>query len=82
MAGTISMTDKVDQLSDILSERILLLDGAMGTMIQRLTLDEKAVRGERFADHHKDLSRFFRYSFADAPRENYRYSPRVLCGRL
>ena len=50
--------NKFDQLSAILSERILLLDGAMGTMIQRLDLDEKAVRGERFADHNKDLSRF------------------------
>ena len=54
-----SMTvDALDSLRDIISERILLLDGAMGTMIQRLDLDEKAVRGERFAEHHKDLSRF------------------------
>ncbi len=30
----------------------------MGTMIQRLELDEAAVRGERFADHHKDLKNF------------------------
>ena len=50
--------DALDFLRDIISERILLLDGAMGTMIQRLDLDEKAVRGERFAEHHKDLSRF------------------------
>ena len=50
--------NQFDQLKDILSERILLLDGAMGTMIQRLALDETAVRGERFAEHHKDLSRF------------------------
>ncbi len=46
------------QISELIRERILLLDGAMGTMIQRLNLDEAAVRGERFADHHKDLSRF------------------------
>ena len=45
-------------LPDLLRERILLLDGAMGTMIQRLKLDETAVRGERFADHHKDLKNF------------------------
>ena len=50
--------DAFDRLREIISERILLLDGAMGTMIQRLDLDEKAVRGERFAEHHKDLSRF------------------------
>ncbi|MGI9473983.1 MAG: methionine synthase [Rubripirellula sp.] len=45
-------------ISDLIRERILLLDGAMGTMIQRLKLDEAAVRGERFADHHKDLKNF------------------------
>ncbi len=45
-------------LPDLIRERILVLDGAMGTMIQRLALDEQAARGERFADHHKDLSRF------------------------
>ncbi len=43
------------QISELIRERILLLDGAMGTMIQRLGLDEAAVRGERFADHNKDL---------------------------
>ncbi|PAY15899.1 methionine synthase [Rhodopirellula sp. SM50] len=45
-------------LGALARERILLLDGAMGTMIQRLGLDEAAVRGERFADHHKDLKNF------------------------
>ncbi len=46
------------QLSQLIRERILLLDGAMGTMIQRLKLDEAGVRGERFADHHTDLKNF------------------------
>lgn len=46
------------QLSELIRERILLLDGAMGTMIQRLKFDEAQVRGERFADHHKDLKNF------------------------
>ena len=45
-------------LSHLIRERILLLDGAMGTMIQRLKLDEAAVRGDRFAEHHKDLKNF------------------------
>jgi len=45
-------------LSNLIRERILILDGAMGTMIQRLKLDEAAVRGKRFADHHKDLKNF------------------------
>ncbi len=38
-----------------LKERILVLDGAMGTMIQAYKLDEKDFRGERFADHPCDL---------------------------
>jgi 5-methyltetrahydrofolate--homocysteine methyltransferase len=42
-------------LHDIAKERILLLDGAMGTMIQRYTLTEADFRGERFADHPHDL---------------------------
>ncbi|MEO1528420.1 MAG: homocysteine S-methyltransferase family protein, partial [Planctomycetota bacterium] len=47
-------------LSELIRERILLLDGAMGTMIQRLGLDEAGVRGERFADHDasKQLKNF------------------------
>jgi 5-methyltetrahydrofolate--homocysteine methyltransferase len=37
------------------SNRILVLDGAMGTMIQALQFDEAAFRGERFKDFHRDL---------------------------
>jgi 5-methyltetrahydrofolate--homocysteine methyltransferase len=36
-------------------ERILIIDGAMGTMIQRLKFDEAAFRGERFLDHGKPV---------------------------
>jgi len=39
----------------LLGERILILDGAMGTMIQRYKLGEADFRGERFLDHGKDL---------------------------
>src|SRR5690606_5665446 len=39
----------------LLGQRILILDGAMGTMIQRYKLSEADFRGERFADHGKDL---------------------------
>ena len=42
-------------LKQAASERILILDGAMGTMIQQLKLDEAAYRGERFKDWHKDV---------------------------
>ena len=41
--------------SPLPSNRILLLDGAMGTMIQQYRLDEDAFRGCRFARHHIDL---------------------------
>ncbi|MEE3326265.1 MAG: methionine synthase [Myxococcota bacterium] len=39
-----------------LRERILILDGAMGTMIQEQSLTESDFRGERFADHDQDLA--------------------------
>jgi 5-methyltetrahydrofolate--homocysteine methyltransferase len=42
-------------LDSLLAQRILILDGAMGTMIQRARLDEKAFRGSRFASHPLDL---------------------------
>jgi 5-methyltetrahydrofolate--homocysteine methyltransferase len=49
---------RVDQVRELLGHRVLLLDGAMGTMVQRLGLDEAGMRGERFADHTKDLKNF------------------------
>jgi 5-methyltetrahydrofolate--homocysteine methyltransferase len=42
-------------LDRLLAERILVLDGAMGTMIQRHKLDEAAFRGARLASHRHDL---------------------------
>ena len=42
-------------LPQILQQRIVILDGAMGTMIQRYKLGESDYRGERFKDHGKDL---------------------------
>jgi 5-methyltetrahydrofolate--homocysteine methyltransferase len=51
-------TAMFDRLQALLAERILILDGAMGTMLQRYKLTEEQVRGERFRDHHKDLVRF------------------------
>lgn len=43
-------------LNERLEQDILVLDGAMGTMVYALKLDEQAVRGERFVDHHKQLA--------------------------
>src|SRR3954464_10523505 len=42
-------------LEGALAKRILILDGAMGTMIQRYKLSEQDFRGERFKDHPRDL---------------------------
>jgi len=44
-----------DRLDPLLASRILVLDGAMGTMIQRRKLSESDFRGARFANHSKDL---------------------------
>jgi 5-methyltetrahydrofolate--homocysteine methyltransferase len=42
-------------IQEILTERILIIDGAMGTMIQRHKLEEADYRGERFKDWHTDV---------------------------
>lgn len=42
-------------LPDLLAQRIVILDGAMGTMIQRFKLNEAQYRGERFKAHGKDV---------------------------
>ncbi|MFT3848401.1 MAG: methionine synthase [Propionivibrio sp.] len=47
--------DRTAELSRLLQQRLLVLDGAMGTMIQRHGLQEADYRGERFADHPFDL---------------------------
>jgi 5-methyltetrahydrofolate--homocysteine methyltransferase len=52
---TITREQRITHLYQALKQRILLLDGAMGTMIQRHKLDEAAYRGERFADWPSDL---------------------------
>ena len=44
-----------DLLRSILDTRIAILDGAMGTMVHQLGLDEAGFRGQRFASHHRDL---------------------------
>ena len=50
-----SHTDARAALTAAAEERILVLDGAMGTMIQQLKLDEAGYRGERFKDWNKDV---------------------------
>ncbi len=48
-------SDRAAQLQALLAERVLVLDGAMGTMIQRERLDEAQFRGARFRDWPRDL---------------------------
>src|SRR5256885_12092022 len=50
-----SEPNRAHQLECLLRERIVILDGAMGTMVQQHRLDEAAYRGERFNHWHKDL---------------------------
>lgn len=45
----------MNNIREELEKRILIIDGAMGTMIQRYKLAEKDYRGERFADWHTDV---------------------------
>ncbi|PIT01562.1 methionine synthase [Bradyrhizobium nitroreducens] len=52
---TVPISPKRTALLNAARERILVLDGAMGTMIQNLQFDEAAFRGERFKNFHRDL---------------------------
>ncbi len=57
-SSTVQKPSVQQQLETLLAERILVLDGAMGTMVFAHGLDERAIRGDRFARHHKDLKNF------------------------
>src|ERR1044071_9959298 len=52
---TVPVSAKRTALLALARRRILVLDGAMGTMIQALQYDEAQFRGARFADFHRDL---------------------------
>ncbi|MBT3347257.1 MAG: methionine synthase [Thiotrichales bacterium] len=49
------MKDRTEELQALMAKKILILDGATGTMIQRHKLEEEDYRGERFADWASDL---------------------------
>ena len=55
---TVHRPDQSELLTHLLSERLLILDGAMGTMVFEQGLDEAAIRGSRFQNHHKDLKNY------------------------
>ncbi|MEM7674990.1 MAG: homocysteine S-methyltransferase family protein, partial [Myxococcota bacterium] len=48
-------TERIAQFKRLLTERIVILDGAMGTMLQREKFSEEDFRGTRFRDHSSDL---------------------------
>ena len=50
------MTDTRDRLEALLRERIVVLDGSWGVLIQRDVRGEEAYRGERFRDHPRDVA--------------------------
>ena len=50
-----SSAERIAALKEALTTRVLVLDGAMGTMIQRYKLDEAGYRGTRFASHPRDV---------------------------
>jgi len=55
MAET-SREQRIAALNEAVAKRILIIDGAMGTMIQRHKLDEAGYRGTRFADWPRDVA--------------------------
>ncbi|MFT6807587.1 MAG: 5-methyltetrahydrofolate--homocysteine methyltransferase [Saprospiraceae bacterium] len=50
-----NMTDRISPIQSLLKDRILVMDGAMGTMIQRYNPQEETYRGDRFADYESDI---------------------------
>lgn len=53
--NAMNRNERIAQLKKTLNERIVILDGGMGTMIQGYKLEEADYRGERFADWHTDV---------------------------
>ena len=48
-------TPAFDELTALMKQRVIFIDGAMGTMIQRYKLEEEDFRGERYASHSHEL---------------------------
>ena len=55
MGASVSESTKETTLRGLAAERILVLDGAMGTMIQALSLDEEGYRGARFDAWNREV---------------------------
>jgi len=52
----VNVSDARDRLEHLLGERIVVLDGSWGVLIQREVLGEEAYRGDRFRDHPRDVA--------------------------
>src|SRR5688572_16302734 len=50
------VSERIEQLKDLLERRIAVLDGSWGVLIQREVRGEEAYRGERFHDHPRDVA--------------------------
>src|ERR671910_269374 len=50
------VSERIEQLNDLLERRIAVLDGSWGVLIQREVKGEEAYRGERFRDHPHDVA--------------------------
>ena len=57
-------------LENLVKERIVIMDGAMGTMIQQEKLGEEDFRGDLFKNHAKELKGNTRSSMPHAPGHN------------
>ena len=69
--------DSYTQLTAALADRILILDGAMGTLIQSHKLSEKDFRSSRFKDHTTDLAGNNDLLTLTADTHYSRYSPAI-----
>jgi 5-methyltetrahydrofolate--homocysteine methyltransferase len=54
--GAVFVSERIEQLKDLLERRIAVLDGSWGVLIQREVKGEEAYRGERFRDHPRDVA--------------------------
>ncbi len=54
-SDTLRIADRSAEIEDILERRVMVLDGAWGVLLQELRLPEAEARGERFADHERDI---------------------------
>ena len=52
---TVTTPDRTAEIESILEERVMVLDGSWGVMLQSMGLSEEQYRGERFTDHERDL---------------------------